>query len=103
MLCAKLSECGLRKRNKVARAIPLVLKRPLITEKSTSLGETNRYVFEVSKDSTKPEVKDAVQKAFNVTVLDVNMASLHGKPKRFGQKLVRHSRWKKAIIRLKQG
>ncbi|MSQ31934.1 MAG: 50S ribosomal protein L23 [Dehalococcoidia bacterium] len=87
----------------MAKSIPSVLKRPMVTEKSTTLGETNRYVFEVADDATKPDVKQAVQAAFNVTVLDVNMIRTHTKPKRFGQKLVIRPRTKKAIIRLKDG
>ncbi len=87
----------------MAKSIPSVLKRPMVTEKSTTLGETNRYVFEVSDDATKPDVKQAIQAAFNVTVIDVNMIRTHTKPKRFGQKLVIRPRTKKAIIRLKDG
>lgn len=75
----------------------------MVTEKSTTLGETNRYVFEVADDATKPDVRQAVQAAFNVTVIDVNMMRTHTKPKRFGQKLVMRPRTKKAVIRLKEG
>ena len=74
-----------------------------MTEKGTKLGESNRYVFEVAKDAAKPEVRDAVQKAFNVTVLDVNTTTIHGKPKRFGMRVVKNTNWKKAVVRLKEG
>lgn len=87
----------------MSKPIPAILKRPMVTEKSTTLGETNRYVFEVANDATKPDVKQAIQAAFNVTVIDVNMLRTHTKPKRFGQKLVMRPRTKKAIIRLKDG
>ena len=85
------------------RDIPEILKRPLVTEKSTTLGESNRYVFEVDGAASKPEVKDAVQKAFNVSVLDVNMVAMRSKNKRFGVGYNRSTRWKKAIVRLKEG
>lgn len=87
----------------MAKSIPSVIKRPMVTEKSTALGETNRYVFEIAGDATKPDVKAAIQAAFNVTVIDVNVMRTHTKPKRFGQKLVLRPRTKKAIVRLKDG
>ncbi len=87
----------------MTKPIPTILKKPMVTEKSTTLGETNRYVFEVADDATKPDVRQAVQAAFNVTVIDVNMMRTHTKPKRFGQKLVMRPRTKKAVIRLKEG
>ena len=53
-----------------------VLRRPIITEKSTKLQETNRYVFQVAHSATKIDVKLAVEKNFDVTVLNVNTLSL---------------------------
>ena len=82
-----------------------IIKRPLMTEKSTSIGEKqNAYVFEVSKDSDKEEIKHAVEKLFDVKVDNINTMVMHGKLKRVGGKHVgRRSKWKKAIVTLKEG
>ena len=87
----------------MARAIPKILKRPLVTEKSTALGESNRYVFEVANNASKPEVRQAVQQAFNVSVIDVNTVTMRTKGKRFGVGFNRPTRMKKAVVRLKEG
>lgn len=84
--------------------IPLdVLKRPLITEKNTNLQSQNKYVFEVSRDANKPEIKQAVEKTFKVTVTDVNVVNIHGKMRRVGRKQVMTPSMKKAIVTLKAG
>ena len=82
-----------------------IIKRPLMTEKSTGIGEKqNAYVFEVSKDADKIEIKNAVEKLFDVKVQDINTMVMHGKLKRVGGRhLGRRSKWKKAIITLKEG
>jgi len=80
-----------------------VLRRPLITEKATLLKEKGKYVFEVSKEATKPQVKDAVEKAFKVKVVNVNVMSVPGKTKRMRKQEVRGSSWKKAIVTLEPG
>ena len=56
-----------------------VLLRPTITEKSTLLQESGKYTFRVAPRANKMEVKEAVEKNFGVTVLDVNITKLHGK------------------------
>ena len=56
-----------------------MLRRPVITEKSSVLQESNRYVFEVELSSTKLEIKEAVQDAFNVGVRSVNTMIVKGK------------------------
>jgi large subunit ribosomal protein L23 len=81
-----------------------VIKRPLMTEKSTSIGEKqNSYLFEVDISSTKEDIKEAVEKLFDVKVRDVNTMINHGKIKRVGRHQGRRSKFKKAIITLEEG
>jgi len=80
-----------------------VLRRPLITEKSTELQASDKYAFEVSKKSTKPMVAAAVTLAFKVNVTAVNIINVPGKMKRFGRRQVLGQSWKKAIVTLKPG
>jgi len=77
-----------------------VLRRPLITEKATMLKEENKYVFEVAKKATKPQIKEAVQKAFKVQVIKVNIITVPGKTKRRGRREITSPAWKKAIVEL---
>jgi len=80
-----------------------VLRRPLITEKSTTLQASDKYAFEVAKKSTKPMVSAAVEQAFKVTVTGVNIINVPGKMKRFGRRQVLSPSWKKAIVTVKPG
>ena len=81
-----------------------VIRRPLITEKSTLLKETQRtLVFEVHRDATKPEIKKAVEALFDTKVADVRVARVHGKVKRQGRHSGRRPDWKKAFVVLKKG
>ena len=80
-----------------------VLLKPTITEKSTILQETGKYTFEVAPRANKVEVKEAVERSFNVTVLDVNIAMLRGKRKRYGPRQVKQPDVKKAVVTLKRG
>ncbi len=81
-----------------------VLRRPLITEKSTILQDAqNKYAFEVDTRANKVQVKSAVEEAFSVKVTDVNIATIKGKRKRFGPKLVKRPSWKKAVVSLRPG
>ena len=80
-----------------------LLVRPMITEKNTSLQESGKYVFEVSDAANKTQIKQAVEKAFNVTVTAVNIVRVPGKMKRMGRSLFKTSEWKKAIVSLKKG
>ena len=81
-----------------------VLRRPLITEKSTILQDgQNKYAFEVDTRANKAQVRAAVEKSFNVQVAAVNIATVKGKSKRFGRKEVRRPSWKKAVVSLKAG
>ena len=81
-----------------------VIRRPLITEKTTALKETQRSLcFEVHRDASKPEIKKAVESLFGVKVQDVRVANVHGKVKRQGRYVGRRPDWKKAYVVLKQG
>ena len=80
-----------------------VLRRPLITEKSTALKETQRTLgFEVHRDATKPEIKKAVETLFGVKVEEVRVANVHGKVKRQGKFVGKRPDWKKAYVVLKK-
>lgn len=80
-----------------------VLRRPIITEKNTFLQEKNKYVFEVAKEANKHQIKQAVEKAFEVKVIGVNIIAVPGKTRRVGRRQVKTSPWKKAIITLEAG
>ena len=81
-----------------------VLRRPLITEKTTNLKENQRTLaFEVHRDATKPEIKKAVESLFGVKVDDVRVSNVHGKVKRQGRFVGRRADWKKAYVVLKKG
>lgn len=81
-----------------------ILIYPIITEKTTSLkDENNQYTFRVRKDANKIEIKKAVEKRWNVKVIDVNILNMRGKNKRVGRNFGKTPSWKKAIIKLKEG
>lgn len=78
-----------------------VIRRPLITEKSTALrDERNIVAFEVDRRANKIEVKRAVEHQFKVTVREVRIANMHGKVRRQGRTSGRRPDWKKAYVRL---
>jgi large subunit ribosomal protein L23 len=85
--------------------VPLleVLRRPIITEKSTALAGEGKYVFEVHPDANKLQIKEAVERAFNVEVAAVNTCWVKGKFRRVGRNRGRTSPWKKAVVTLKPG
>jgi len=80
-----------------------VLRRPLVTEKGTTLGESGKYLFEVHIDATKAQIKSAVEKAFTVKVEAVNVITVHGKMRRWKRWSARRPDWKKAVVTLKAG
>ena len=80
-----------------------VLVKPTVTEKSTILQEISKYTFQVAPRANKVEVKEAVEKTFDVTVIDVNITKIHGKRKRYGPRVSKQPDIKKAVITLKQG
>jgi len=83
--------------------IPTVLIQPRISEKAGKLAEINKYVFKVAKGANKVEVKKAVEGAYKVRVLQVNMVTNLGKSRNFGQRAGRTQTFKKAIVTLKAG
>ena len=81
-----------------------VVIKPLVTEKGTMmLSEGNWVTFRVHPDANKIEVREAIQKIFSVSVLQVNTQIVRGKRKRFGKTMGQSKAWKKAIVRLKEG
>ncbi len=89
-----------------------VLKRPLSTEKVTRLGEIRQYAFEVDGRANKTEIKEAVEKIFNVTVESVQVMNVaahrrrHPRSRILGHKakqVVRKPGWKKAVVKLAEG
>lgn len=77
-----------------------VIRRPLVTEKTSMLSEQNKYVFEVASYATKPMVKKVVEAIFKVAVTKVNMLNIPGKVKRFKGTIGRQSDVKKAVVTL---
>lgn len=81
-----------------------ILLRPVISEKSTNAAESNRQVvFEVLENATKAEVREAVEKLFDVSVTAVQVLNVRGKIKRFGKTPGKRNNWKKAYVRLAAG
>jgi len=80
-----------------------ILRRPLITEKSTGLQADGKYSFEVSVRATKHQIKTAVEQAFKVGVTAVNVQSIRGKTKRVKSGYTTAPSWKKAVVSLKPG
>lgn len=81
-----------------------ILVAPVISEKSTRLADKHgQVVFKVIPSATKSEVKQAVEKAFDVKVETVQVVNMRGKIKRFGRTPGVRSNWKKAYVRLKEG
>lgn len=81
-----------------------VIRRPVITEKSNlSANELRQYSFEVDRRANKRQIKEAVEKAFEVTVLRVNVLTMPGKVRRLGRRVRSTPPWKKAVVTLAQG
>lgn len=80
-----------------------VIRRPIVTEKSTLASEANALVFEVAKHANKPLIKQAVETLFNVKVKAVNTVLTKGKVKRFRGRLGRRNDVKKAYVTLEEG
>jgi len=86
-----------------------VLLAPVVSEKSTFIGEkNNQYAFRVTSDATKPEIKAAVELMFStkdrkIEVVAVQVTNVKGKEKRFGRFMGRRNNWKKAYVSLKPG
>ena len=81
-----------------------VILAPHVSEKSTRVAEKNsQIVFRVRRDASKPVIKQAVEKMFNVQVESVTVSNVKGKEKKFGKTPGRRQDWKKAYVRLKPG
>jgi large subunit ribosomal protein L23 len=81
-----------------------VIKRPLVTEKTTLIREDHRtLVFEVASGATKVDIKRAVEKLLGSKVEGVRTAISHGKVKRQGRFTGQRSDWKKAYVKLREG
>jgi large subunit ribosomal protein L23 len=80
-----------------------VIVAPVITEKATMLSEHNKVVFKVAKTATKPQIKAAVEKLFDVKVKSVNTIVTEGKMKVFRGRLGQRSDVKKAVVTLEEG
>lgn len=81
-----------------------LITAPLVTEKtSIATDSKNQYVFKVLKTATKPDIKAAVEKLFDVKVEGVQTINVKGKTKKFGRSLGKRSNWKKAYVRVQAG
>jgi large subunit ribosomal protein L23 len=81
-----------------------IIRYPSITEKNTTLRTAqNKFVFEVAPESTKPQIKKAVEKLFGVKVVSVNTIVVKGKQKRQGRSAGYRPNWKKAIVKIQTG
>jgi large subunit ribosomal protein L23 len=80
-----------------------IIKRPLITEKTSQLIEERKYTFEVAKGSNKIEIKEAVEKLFEVKVTAVNVINVRKKPRKVGKYEGLRPAVRKAIVTLAEG
>ncbi len=86
-----------------AERVYQIILAPVVTEKASRLNESSQVTFKVLQDATKPEIKAAVEKLFNVKVEAVNTLVMKGKEKRFRGRKGQRSDWKKAIVKLQAG
>jgi large subunit ribosomal protein L23 len=80
-----------------------ILKKPLITEKNTGHLQRNVYAFEVADKANKNDIAKAVEKAFQVTVIDVHTINCRGRQHRMGRFVSKVGYFKKALVRLADG
>ena len=80
-----------------------LIRRPIITEKATMASEANAVVFEVHKDASKPEIREAIEALFGVKVRAVNTLRTEGKVKRFRGRPGKRPEVKKAYVTLEEG
>jgi len=86
-----------------SRALADLVRRPIVTEKATLLLEENKYTFEVQPQTTKPEIKAAIEDLFNVKVIQVNTQKPPRKKRRMGRFVGYRSQYKRAIVTLAPG
>lgn len=95
--------------NTVANTVDLerpyqIILRPIVSEKTAAAADKHRQIaFQVAPDASKAEIKQAVEKLFEVKVERVQVAHMRGKIKRFGRTPGKRSNWKKAYVRLQEG
>lgn len=80
-----------------------VIVRPLVTEKSAVMASVGQYMFVVTNDANRVEVRDAVRALYGIVPTSVNIQRVRGKQVRFGQRMGRRVSWKKAIVTLPKG
>ncbi len=81
-----------------------IVEKPLVTEKGTTMmGDGNWMTFKVNLDANKIQIREAIQKIFSVTVLQVNTQIVRGKRRRFGKAMGHTKNWKKAMVQLREG
>lgn len=80
-----------------------IIIRPIVSEKSYEQIGENRYTFEVDKRASKPQIADAIEEIFGVSVLKVNTMNVSGKPRRLRYQTGHTRSWKKAIVTLREG
>jgi large subunit ribosomal protein L23 len=81
-----------------------IIRRPIVlTEKSNLLRGENKVIFEVSRDANKIQIRQAIEKLFNVKVTSVNTLVMRGKDRRMGRGKAKMQNWKKAMVTLKEG
>ncbi|MBN1141056.1 MAG: 50S ribosomal protein L23 [Deltaproteobacteria bacterium] len=82
------------------RALHYIIRRPLLSEKVTGQADKKVVAFEVARDASKIEVKQALEKAFDIKVKDVKTLIVAGKMKRVGRNFGKRNNWKKAYVTL---
>lgn len=89
----------------IAKTPQQIVRRPIVlTEKGSDMRESmNKLIFEVARDANKIEIKNAIQKLFSVTVIDINTMVVRGRMRRMGRTYGKTQNWKKAIVTLKKG
>jgi len=81
-----------------------IVQNPILTEESTLQTENrNRYTFRVEPKANKQQIRDAIERLFNVRVVSVNTMNYRGKMRRRGRNTGRRAAWKKAVVTLREG
>ena len=80
-----------------------IILAPIITEKTAGMEPESKYAFKVANSANKTEIKQAIEKKFNVKVMAVNITNSHPKKKRVGKYTGMTSKYKKAVVTLKKG
>jgi len=84
--------------------LPVILERPVVTEKGYAAAGLNKYTFKVRRDANKIQIRRAIEEMFEVHVTKVNTMNVRGKKRRLGRfKEGRTPSWKKAIVTLREG